>query len=247
MSSLEESINYKKSSCPCYECTEKDLTFSVDDVNKQSNLSLTGCIKPKFFECYDKSIFRTDIEPRNDSGYIELNPELVENAYDKTFHKYDCPNKGIIYASNDPRLISNQHNGQLLTLDVPPQTASVSLNDIYNEKLTNYGKHYTSYKDINGGSVSYYIDNSLRDPFNQPVFSKSARVFGTMYKDPMGAIKPQYDRQPLTGFNPMDTKNKRYYGDLSFIQDTCESREDLISRQMRKQNQQKFSSRWYYM
>lgn len=240
-------FDYPKSSCNCYQCASCEKILKPAE-GRPSNMSTPGCSAPPYFECFDKSVFKTTILPDIDDKYIELNPEVVLNAYDQDFRKYECTYDGItrdVYASNDPRLISIFHNGQLLTLDVPPQTDGVKLADVYDDKLTNYGQKYKGYEDVNAGQISYYVDKSISEPFFQPIFARNARMFATLYQDPMGSMKPQYDRQPLNRFNPIDTKNRVYYGGLSWIEDSCESREDIISRQMRKTNQQKYSARWF--
>ena len=60
----------------------------------------------------------------------------------------------------------------------------------------------------------------------------------------MGAYKPQYERVPVIWDNVLDTKRNRYRGGLSWIEDSNESREDLMARQQLKNNQQKYSARW---
>jgi hypothetical protein len=60
----------------------------------------------------------------------------------------------------------------------------------------------------------------------------------------MSSLKPQYERQPVYRNNVLDTKRDNYSHGLSWLDDSCEQREDLIARQMRKNNQTKYSSRW---
>ena len=59
----------------------------------------------------------------------------------------------------------------------------------------------------------------------------------------MGSMKPQYIRVPIVHTNFLDTKSNNS-GQLTWIRDSNESREDLLSFQMSKNNREKYSSRW---
>jgi hypothetical protein len=61
----------------------------------------------------------------------------------------------------------------------------------------------------------------------------------------MGAMKPEYDRNPIINTeNPTVVERKNYSYKLSFLQDTGGFREDILALQQRKNNQEKWSSRW---
>ena len=62
-------------------------------------------------------------------------------------------------------------------------------------------------------------------------------VVGTLYQDPMGAIKPQWNRYPQS------TENSCDWG-TSFMKDSQFHREDILSLQMRKMNEQRYAPRW---
>jgi len=211
-------------------------------------MSVRNCDFSKY-RCSDKFVFKKRIEPRGEVGYENINPGVFENSYDKSFQRVECPdNKGgckNVYASTDPRLISPMHGGQILTLDRPPVSSDIKLKNIYTDKnLLNYGKNYRTYSDINSGQIMYYTDKSRQDVFYEPNFSSSATAIGTLYKDPMGAIKPQYDRVPLKCNDSLDTDMNRYEGGLSWIQDSSNHRQDLLALQMRKHNEQRWMPRW---
>jgi hypothetical protein len=60
----------------------------------------------------------------------------------------------------------------------------------------------------------------------------------------MGAIKPHYERVPLK-CNDYLTSEKRIYDHcLSWMDDSTSFREDIMSLQMSKMNEQKWTSRW---
>ena len=241
--------NYPKSSCRCYNCAQRDYN-SIPDAGPPSNMSVRNCNISPYYDCYDKRSFSSEIQPTLEKGYVNLNPGVATGSYDKSFEKIACPDNlgGLcknVYASTDPRLISSFHNGQVLTLDRPPITSEMKLNNInIDPSLNGYGQNYKTYSDINAGQIEYYINKSQEGAFFEPNFSSSARMFGTLYQDPMGSMKPQYDRQPLKCNNPLNTKNAIYDGGLSWIQDSQEHRQDLLSLQMRKRNQERFEPRW---
>lgn len=237
--------NYPKSSCRCYKCKKIFLMDLVRDV--PTNLSFKNCDTPKMFECYNQKPFSVDIQPKSDYGYINLNPTAMSNAYSKDFYRIECPNNAcseVQYTNKDPRLISVAHGGQMLTLDRPPTDKTPKLSDISTDTdLNGYGQKYRTYSDIKGGNIIYYIDKSIQDPFFSPLFSAPARVYGTIYRDPMGSIKPQYYRDSLER-DPINNNKDSYDCGLSWMRDSQEHRQDLLARQMYKRNQEKWESRW---
>ena len=72
-----------------------------------------------------------------------------------------------------------------------------------NEALS---KNYKDYRDINAGQITYYIDKSIEDAFYKPIYENNAFDTGYLYKDPMGGIKPQYERNPVIWDNVLNTK-----------------------------------------
>ena len=236
--------SYSQTSCRCNSCNMNKVNYN----GIPTNMSVPDCNFNKYNECYTKGEFRdSNIEPEDKAGYLYLNSKALYYDIPDDFNKIECPNNLIgcktLYASTDPRLI-NRFTGQVLKLDRPPEDDNMKLDNISSTKyLDNYGKGYRSYSDITAGQVQYYIDKSIEGPFFNPLFSNSANVNSSVYKDPMGSLKPEYIRTPLT-CNPLNTLNKNYSGGLSSIQDSNEHREDLLSKQMWQSNQQKWSSRW---
>lgn len=241
--------DYSKSSCDCYKCLDK--SYPSEEGGRPSNMSVRNCKVPSVFECYDKVPFRADIVPKSEQGYDILNPQVLTNSYNPDFKATNCPkavggcNK-TIYSSNDPRLISVPHSGQVLDLDRPPLDRDMKLDKIASDKtLDNYGQNYKGYSDVNAGDIVYYINKEQQDHFFLPNFPTPAYATGTLYQDPMGSMKPQYARFPMKSRNPLTTKKDHYEGCLSWIEDSLEHREDIMSLQMRKQNEQKYEPRWY--
>ena len=188
------------------------------------------------------SMFHQEVQPKKNDGYIYLNPSVIQSKLALDFkpfiNKHDrfCPK--LQYSSADPRLISASHGGQRLTFDNPPIDDKNYLDEF---TLGNYGKNYSTYSDINAGNITYYIDNSIKYPLFKPIFSIPARSTRTLYKDPMGTFKAQYNRQSFWD-DPINSDKNYYKEGLSWLQDSQEHREDIISKQMNKINEQRFES-----
>ena len=214
--------------------------------NTPSNLAINNCQIPELLNFYNIQNFNQTIEPINNSGYIILNSKALSDKFSNNFQELDFPkSKGTKkYVSCDPRLISPIHN-QILKLDRPPIESKMQLSDIPRDKsLNNYGQNYTSYHDINAGNIVYYKNKELENAYHGPNFTNSSHITGYVYKDPMDSLKPIYQRKPVKMSDHLNTKKDKYDGGLSWIQDSNEHREDLISHQMSKRLQQKWESRW---
>ena len=206
-----------------------------------TNSSIRNCEIPKELNFVDRLQFREHNEPKKKNGISILNPDALNNKYANDFYPIDS---GMRWGSRDPKLFSASHE-QVLTLDRRPIDGGIPLEKIYTDtSLDRYGKNYRTYSDINAGHITYYIDKSIEDPFFEPLFTNKIVSLGELYKDPMGGIKPEYNRRLLTKIDPINMDRSSYNGCLSWIEDTQEHREDLISRQMHKYNQQRWEPRW---
>lgn len=136
----------------------------------------------------------------------------------------------------DARLYDARHS-YFMQLDSPPVQVTYDLindNISGNPELSGYGKNYKGYSTVTGGQIQYYIDKELSEPFYSPVYGTKAKSRGSTYKDPMDSVKPHFDREyPVYGEFRDGTC-------LSFLDDTTKFRDDIISRQQRVHNQQKF-------
>ena len=242
--------NYPKSSCACYKCEQDKF---LKPTGPPTNMSVRGCNFSEYYDCDPTRPFKVQQEPTNKSGIILLNPSAVSyDKFDQTFraiNEKDCPQSscvGTTYLNSDPRLY-NAAAATWLQLHSPPLNSTPKLNTLTTDKSLNcYGQGYTSYADVNAGQCVYYINREQEDAFFGPNFSKKATTVGTMYKDPMGALKPQYDRIPNEKFDPIlgDPCDVADEYCLSFMKDTQFHRDDLISRQMRKRNEQRYAHSW---
>lgn len=237
--------DYPKSSCDCYNCQRR--IFPVPS-GHPTNLSVRSCDVSPGYDCLYSRPLKQEIQPNPGVSYNILNPQVKTNNFSKEFSKHTCDGArdggcAEVFASQDPRLI-DVPRALITTLDRPPIDSSIRLDQIYDDKLYRYGKDYRTYNDIKEGQIMYYVNNSIKDAFFEPVFSKSAKMVSYNYQDPMGAMKPQYDRYPLKCSNPINTKRDHFRGGLSWIDDTQEHRQDLMARQMRKHNEQRWQPRW---
>jgi hypothetical protein len=207
-----------------------------------------SCNFAKQLECKNRINFKIQTEPSNKSGYYYLNPETYTDYYANDFFPIKCNEynyPSVVYTSNDPRLVSPAHNGQVLGLDRPAVDESVKLSEIYTDpRMKNFGIRYNNYEDIKVGQISYYIDKSQEDALFQPNFENPSNVTSRIYKDPMGGTYPEYIRIPLKYENVLKTKNKTYADGLSFLEQTNENKEDLMNLQMRNINKKRYEPRW---
>ena len=239
---------YPQSSCPCYKCNKK--IYNALEKGTPSNISIPYCKTPKLYDCYNGYVFKNKIEPQQKEGTKYINPQIMDQ-YNNTpgFGKVEtncesCPTYS--YLSADPRLTSDVR-GIRMPIDRPPMDSTVRLDKIYENKLAKYGQDYDTYKDINAGQIMYYISRDREDVLYEPLFNSKAQTIGTLYKDPMDNMKPNYDRIPIgKQSNPMTTPycDDNEYS-LSWMKDTQDHRQDLLSLQMRGNiNQTRWSPRW---
>jgi hypothetical protein len=236
---MQAVYNYPKSSCKCHNCSHTDCTSCTDCTDCTDCTSCTDCTG-----CLHSSntpVKNYNFSSEKQDGQKNINPNVMANLYDKNFKDIKCNGK-VAYTSTDPRLISTLHNGQTLILDRPPLNSTTKLSTINTDStLDGYGQNYRTYSDIEAGQIMYYTNKSQKEVFYEPLFSPGTHITKTMYKDPMGAVKPQYNRTPAKYTNPLNNnKNTNYEGKLSWIQDSQEHRQDLMSLQMRKQNKQRW-------
>lgn len=242
--------NYPKSSCTCYEC-DKDKFFKPSGV--PTNMSVRDCKFSEYYDCYPHRIFKVQTEPQSKNGIKILNPSVVATEkFDSNFRQINvssCPAsscKGTTYLNSDPRLF-NAAGGTWMQLDRPPLVSTPKLNTLTTDKELNcYGQGYKTYADVNAGQIMYYINKSQEDAFFEPVFSKKATMVGDIYQDPMGNIKPQYNRVPVGKYNPILGDPCDIAGEfcLSSMKDSQYFREDIMALQQRKHNEQRYAPRW---
>ena len=217
-------LKYPKSSCVCSGYDGKENSVLVME-GTPTNMSVTNCNFSDYFDYYPNRIISSKQEPVNDKkGNYILNPSVIGNdKYDPYFNSIDakkckgssCP--GTTYMNSDPRLY-NAAAVTWLQLDKPPLVSTPKLDTLSTDKsLNRYGKGYRSYSDINAGQIVYYIGKDIEDAFYKPLYTTPEMAIGTLYQDPMGAIKPQWDRFPNKKYDPIlgNQYDNLGYGDVS--------------------------------
>lgn len=134
----------------------------------------------------------------------------------------------------DSRMVDAR--GLRLELDQPAKIGAVNMNDVYKIDNKGYGGVYKTYSDINNGNVVYYVDQSISQPFFDPVYTLSANVEKNILLDPMNNPKPDYKK------NVQST----LYGVVNdqYARDQLSFREELISRQQNLYNRTSWTNRW---
>lgn len=160
------------------------------------------------------------------TGYFK-DPNSNKNCDD------ECQKLGNGVTAYDPRLIDVMRGGVYQTLDTAPYIGETLLKNIYNEEFRNYGRGYINYETVNGGQIRYYVDRDIMDPYFSPVSTIRSNVKTEVYTTPMTSFWPTYKKIPFT-------KDNKYISKQQFTRDTITHREDLMSKQMRLMNRQKF-------
>jgi hypothetical protein len=188
-------------------------------------------VEPSMSITTDK-MCKTNNDCTDNSVYKFLNKRGVQNS---PYFEKDSSGE-MMSMKADSRLYDARHSYFMQLDSTPVQVVYDLINDNVagNPELAGYGKNYKGYSTVTGGQIQYYIDKELAEPFYSPVYGTKAKANGSTYRDPMDSVKPHYDREyPAYGEFPTQTY-------LSFVDDTTKFRDDLISRQQRVHNQQKF-------
>jgi hypothetical protein len=205
-----------------------------------SNLAVSNC-DTNIFGCKNQITFANTRQPDIKCGYNYYNKNVVIDKYPRN----EFVEVGSGYNSKDPRLIDVPRSFSMVLDSIPIDSNNIKFCDINTTPyLDKYGQNYKTYSDINAGNILYYNDKSIEDAFFNPNFVTSSNVESYLYKDSMGSIKPHYMRTPLKCNDYLTTENKNYEYCLSWMDDSTSFREDIMSLQMSKINQQRWESRW---
>jgi hypothetical protein len=149
-----------------------------------------------------------------------------------------------VYASNDPKLCSSGHSGQRIVLDKPPTngdlftTKGLDPSIEYSASSTGYSDN--TYMNLKKGSITYYYDTQLSTPFIPQLFDLDHRIVKETYIDPMGVCKPHYIYIPTTLGSPTASPPPCTTGCPVWLRDSQLHREDLMSKQLAKTNQNNY-------
>lgn len=214
-----------KTSDPFNKSGYKSLSTDTKLLNNnfQPNKVFSDNIQPQGKLSYNMCKYNYPCE--NNSTYTYLNKLGPQPS--STFVKVGS---NYFTTRPDARLLDSSHNYNM-GLDTRPIQVEY---DMFHDNISgnvNYGKNYHDYSSVTGGQIEYYIDNDFREAFYSPVYGMKSKSVGVMYKDPMDNIKPMYNKE----YSRDEIKDG-----LSFINDTTKFRDDIISRQQRVHNSQKY-------
>jgi len=237
-------MTYPKTSCPCGSCPPAPY-FLAPSRGPSSSLAISNCQASKGFECSQHQVYKMDEQPKPFQNKCNpLNKLGIKlQAYNYTTFPSEC---GTAFLGNNPLLV-NTPTGTPILLDRPNFTGELSCHGVppfdrlYSNKMNDYGKGYTDLSSINAGQIQYYTMSDTSDAYFKPNFVTPAVVTHEIFKDPMGVYRPQYNRQSL-----QDYSYKQSCPDEcdSATHDSLEFRQELMEKQMRKANQQRWDARW---
>jgi CDP-6-deoxy-D-xylo-4-hexulose-3-dehydrase len=96
------------------------------------------------------------------------------------------------------------------------------------------GKKTGTFGDL--ATLSFYPAHHITMGEGGAVLVNNAFIQSRIYRDPMGSIKPEYTR--------IETKNNVDIDQFNWMKDTCEWREQLMSKQMEKDNRTRYEPKW---
>ena len=149
-------------------------------------------------------------------GILDLN-SVHQNKYER------FPYNSI---QKDPLLFNGAH-ATYIDLDRTLPNSIPLIKNIYSDpELRTYGKNYTSYKDINAGDITYYLDSDIRNvngnSYYRKQYSDTKHIETSLFKSPMDTYSYQTKRIP---------EEKPEYS-LSWMEDTQHFRNDLGFKQL---------------
>ncbi len=214
--------------------TEEQLMAAPRNLYLQS-------IQPNVFSYSDTTT------PINNNIGISYTQEQPIRVKDQILTQGQYPyDSAVLYHRIDPQLIrENQPKGRADELPTRSpwsgeysnyQTASgtVGYEDIYDPRFTSYSDGTRSYADINTGQILYYYSDI--DSFRRPNFLLRNKIDVLNFRNPNDSISTEYNRE----ISLDDIKDQV---ESQFSADEISRREDLMERQMRKTNSQRWQSR----
>lgn len=157
----------------------------------------------------------------NQSTYTRWDPQLIRNPEDLDVNRSE---------ENPTR---NRWTQKHSAFEAPP--GSIPLENIYDPRFTGAGDSYRSYEDLNSGRIKYYYRNV--EAYKYPLFiTRNAVDHVDLYAE-NGEIWPRYD------VKNRDIRDYRKVANDDFMSSSLYHREDLMERQMRKQNRRTWQLR----
>lgn len=212
---------------------ETSTMVYTDEFFKQPNANLfLQNIQPNIYS------YAVDLTPVNANIGISYTPQVPPKFRDQV---YNMPENATypLYTRIDPQLIRddgvpariqeqpvrNEWSAKYSSFNPPP--GSVNFEDIYDPRFASYGDPYRSYSDVNLGNVQYYYSDV--DAYKFPNFITRTKVDFIDYTDPMGTVKPYYQRDA-------SLEDVRPFVENQWMSDSTYFRENIMESQMRKRN-----------
>lgn len=186
--------------------------------------------------------FKVDVQPR-----VLENNQRPLNVLGPRFQKGYYETKNGFMISN-PKLI-DPVRAVSMDLDRPHLTSYVEVgntptDEIYSkdfQPIGNNGQPYGSYFDVRGGDIQYYTIDDTSLTYYQPNFIHPTMVFHNVFQNPMGVDYYEYNREGAPNYSQNWCEPREYD---SFAHDSILHREELMERQMRKINGQRYAPRF---
>jgi hypothetical protein len=221
---------------------ETSTMVYTDEFFKQPDAKLfLQTIQPNIYS------YAVDTTPVNSlANGISYTPQIPPKFRDQVYNR-DTGHTYPIYTRVDPQLIRDEGvPARLLEQPVRgdwsanysswnPPAGSVNYEDIYDPRFTGYGDPYRSFTDVNLGQVNYYYSDI--DAYRYPNFITRSKVDYIDYTDPMGRVKPEYQR--TAGLSDV-----RPFVENQFTSDQMYFRESIMESNMRPANARMWQLRY---
>jgi len=164
-----------------------------------------------------------------------LNPQVYRQAEGFVAVNGQCDNR-TAYTTRDARLVDSAR-GMQTYIDRIPSESSVWMGDVYNPAYVpdSYARQPTWYGDIADGSITYYIDPDVAPAFRKQVYNIDGVSDVQLFTTPMGKVEPVFTLIPRQSTFNNVCKDSRTRDQLLF-------RNDLMSRQQRVHNKQRYEA-----
>ena len=220
---------------------ESSTMVYTDEFFKQPNANLfLQNIQPNIYS------YAVDLTPINSNIGISYTPQIPPVFRDQVYNMAENATYPL-YTSVDPQLIRedgvparlaeqpvrNEWSAKYSSFNPPP--GSINFEDIYDPRFANYGDPYRSYSDVNLGNVQYYYSDV--DAYRYPNFITRSNVDFIEYTDPMGTVKPYYQRTATLN-------DVRPFVENQFMMDTTYFRENIMESAMQRRNSQLWQNRF---
>lgn len=120
--------------------------------------------------------------------------------------------------------------GSKVILDKPAQKIHIHMDDVSRIDNRAYKSFYNNYGEMNNANTSYYYDESISQPFYNPVYTLSSTVDKTILETPMGSRWPQYFKNPVLSTNNNVSQDQATRDALSFRDDIISKQQSLYNR-----------------